>query len=151
MARFSREDERDGQKPRRDRGGGTTSLIVLLLASGLLVACGVGGVAALWLTRRAMVAERQVEELSRIEAEAKMAAAKDEAAKAMKTRQEWRKRLVGKTKDEVLKEAGKPHRTDDTTGDWSYDRRSVNPISGNTDPIMWVRFDKSGKVERVDF
>ena len=149
MAKFSREAESDDEPRRLIKSSALPAAILVGFGVLAVVCTGIVVVMVLFGLR----ATRQVEELSRIEADTKTAAAKAEAeaAKATKTRDEWRTLLVGKSKDEVLKEAGEPDRTDDGTGDWSYDRRSIDPISGNTDPTMWVRFDKSGKVVRVEF
>jgi hypothetical protein len=153
VAKFSREDERDGE-PRQDTGGGGNTnilVVVLVLAGALVVACGGGLVAFRFLAVRA---EREQAEAARdafvARVEAEQVKAEVARPTTARTRDEWRTLLVGKTMDEVLKEAGKPDRTDDD-GDWVYYSRSVDPVSGNLDQTMWVIFDKLGRVERVKF
>jgi hypothetical protein len=114
----------DGEEPRRDSSDGNlVFLVVLAVAAALLLLCGGGGVGLVWMTRRAVVVERdRVEAIAQVEAAAdarravEVEAQMNEGRPPPLGREEWRKRLVGKMEDEVLKELGKPVRTNGKSG-----------------------------------
>ena len=65
-------------------------------------------------------------------------------------RDELRKSLMGKTKDEVMAKLGKPDRTTDTLDDiWIYHKISYDPVSNSVDNTTWVEF-KNNIVTRVN-
>lgn len=71
----------------------------------------------------------------------------------VRTREELKTLLVGKTKDEVLQILGKPEKTVETpAGDvWHYRGITRDPISGKDDLSTWVDFDRNGRVEKLSF
>lgn len=76
------------------------------------------------------------------------------AAKKTYPRAELRKTLVGKTQAEVREVLGKPDSTrgyDDGTDCWVYEDLSFDPVAEKVDSLLFVRFGKDGRVERVDF
>lgn len=80
-------------------------------------------------------------------------AASTQQAKKTYTREEFRKLVVGKTKDEVKEALGPPDSTDDNgTGDfwWTYSHRSVDPANNKIDSISFIKF-RRGVVYAVDF
>jgi outer membrane protein assembly factor BamE (lipoprotein component of BamABCDE complex) len=69
------------------------------------------------------------------------------------TREEFKKLVMGKSKQEVKDLLGKPDETVDSGGDevsWCYRRRTTDPDSGKADDSAWVIF-RSGKVLRIAF
>lgn len=71
-------------------------------------------------------------------------------AKAVMGREEFKKAVMGKTAAEVLAAVGKPDQTDEgSTTSWYYRDRTVDPVTGKTDALTQVNFDKGGRVEDV--
>ena len=69
------------------------------------------------------------------------------------TRDEFRKLLMGKTMDEVLKAIGKPESTSDTPDrnpTWYYKNITHDPLTKETDSTTYVDF-RRGRVEDVRF
>jgi outer membrane protein assembly factor BamE (lipoprotein component of BamABCDE complex) len=68
------------------------------------------------------------------------------------TREEFRKLLMGKTKDEVLATIGKPTSTGHSGSDefWYYDNKCYDPISGKPDYFVPVQF-RGNVVVDIDF
>ena len=67
------------------------------------------------------------------------------------TREEFKAAVLGKTKDQILTLLGKPDSTSGGRSDgWSYNRITVDPISGKTDTRTWVWFN-GDTVDRIDF
>lgn len=165
MARFTREDDERDEPSRPFRSGGGTVALVPLAVGGVFVLLVVAGLAAMFLfTARSEVREQ------RMRAEVAEADARDKArasgliaigkgtialpgAQVVRTRDEWTKLRVGKARDEVTELAGEPDRTSDVPPwNWSYDRRSLDPVSDATDATMTVWFrGADGPVERVSF
>ena len=66
-------------------------------------------------------------------------------------REEFRKLVIGKTKDEVIAVVGKPERTGGGDDEhWIYDGRTIDTTTGKTDGIIIIWF-QNGRVERVSF
>lgn len=75
------------------------------------------------------------------------------AAKPLPTLEEFREKVVGKTAEEVLAAVGRPETTrdaDDGGRVWAYLRACHDPIAGRPVPMVFVRFDASGRVSKVD-
>jgi SmpA / OmlA family len=159
MAKFSRDDDDRDEMPRRDKGGGNTALVVLAVVGALVLACGGVGVAFFVLSvRTARVAEQQAEAEVRAEADARRAGEVERGARlttdgsaAVRSREQWRKLLAGKSKDQVLQTMGQPARRSEGPESWTYQNRSRDPVSDTIDPTMVIYFDESGTVERVEF
>jgi hypothetical protein len=151
MAKFTREDERDEGEPRRDGGGGNAVLVaVLVAAAALVLVCGVGLMAFLFIGARARVEAVQAEAEADLRTD--LEARREAVAKALRTREEWRKELVGKSKDEVLAVLGEPDTNDEGVfPNWLYRNRSMDPVSLKVDEFMHVYWDKTGRVESVTF
>jgi outer membrane protein assembly factor BamE (lipoprotein component of BamABCDE complex) len=68
------------------------------------------------------------------------------------TREEFRAMLVGKSKEDVLKLAGKPDVTQDggRTEYWYYNGRTADPITGKTDVRAQVVIN-DGSVSKVNY
>lgn len=80
-------------------------------------------------------------------------AASTQQAKKTYTREEFRKLVVGKTKDEVLAAFGRPDSTREP-GDgnsWTYSNVSHDPVSGKADMLTRLHFDRDNKVKEVSF
>lgn len=156
MAKFTREDDEKPDRPRQS-GGNAVVLVVLAVVGAFVLLAAAGGLAAMWLFARTADREAQAlrveAEALRDEARAAEAMARNAADKPVKSREEWAKLLVGKTRDEVTEIAGRPDRTSDAPPwTWSYDRRSSDPESATIDPTMTVWFrGADGPVERVSF
>lgn len=71
----------------------------------------------------------------------------------VRTREELKTLLVGKTEQEVIEILGKPERTNEFLGEkmWRYENVTYDPISGRVDPSTWVDFNRDGKVEKLTF
>ncbi len=65
------------------------------------------------------------------------------------TRDEFRKLVMGKTKDEVAAAVGKPKRTNDDPDSWVYEDVTIDPVSGKVDSLIWVYFEQ-GRVSKVN-
>lgn len=116
-----------------------TLLIAAACLALLVVVCGGGAVLFFAMTWRVKDAAERIH------------AEKAEAAKRM-TREEFRKLLVGKTKDEVIAAVGRPEQTSDGVMSlWSYYDRTVDPVTGKVDAVAHVHFDRSGVVVRVNY
>lgn len=72
---------------------------------------------------------------------------------AKMTRDEFKAAYMGKTKDEVLKALGKPHRTNQNAEDsWTYQGRyTYDPISGRNDSSLVMWFNSAGLVQNIAF
>lgn len=68
------------------------------------------------------------------------------------SREEFRKRVMGKTPDEVIAVIGKPDRTadDGPTVYWYYKNRSFDPVTNRTDETTQVCF-RRGVVDSVNY
>jgi hypothetical protein len=156
MAKFSRDGD-DREQPRRDRSGPTLP-VALAIAAILVLVCGVGGVATLWLTGRAVVAERDRVEAVRAEAEAdarraaEVQAEMNEGRPAPLDREAFEKAVLGRTPDEVTAAVGKPDGTSEGGREtyWRYEGRTWDPTAGKVDEAARVVFE-GGKVARVEF
>jgi hypothetical protein len=81
-------------------------------------------------------------------------------AKLPMTRDDFRKAVTGKTPKEVVRLLGKPADTSSSSGDditrpnyqatWWYENVTVDPVSGNRDPIARVKFYE-GKASPPEF
>lgn len=73
-------------------------------------------------------------------------------APAVVPREEFRKALLGKTPDEVIRAVGRPEDTTDDGGRqmWTYRGRTKDPVTGNVDSAAFVHF-KGGRVSSVDY
>ena len=57
------------------------------------------------------------------------------------TRDEFRRTVMGKTPDQVVKAVGRPNRTQEFAGmAWVYDERTKDPVTGNVDTFAIVAF-----------
>ncbi len=109
------------------------TLAIGLPSVGLAALCGVG---AMWLAK------------SPPQAQASQTKAK------LPTRDEFRAKWIGKTKNEVLAGLGKPTRTIEVEGRqiWYYGPMAYDPISGKTDSSVSISFPIDGdKVTRIAF
>jgi hypothetical protein len=81
------------------------------------------------------------------------AGATDADGPGLVPREEFRERLLGKTKGQVIQEIGKPDKTlqDEAfhTDNWFYRRRTFDPVSGKADGESHVQF-KDGVVVYVN-
>lgn len=80
-------------------------------------------------------------------------AATTQQAKKTYTREEFRKLVVGKTKDEVLAVLGKPFSTrePESGNSWTYHDLTVDSVSGKPDYSAWLYFDRNDRVDHVGF
>jgi outer membrane protein assembly factor BamE (lipoprotein component of BamABCDE complex) len=70
----------------------------------------------------------------------------------MWARDEFRKLVVGKTKEEVINSLGNPDRISGDGLRWTYRGRTYDPTATSNDISTTVRFGReTGKVIRVDF
>lgn len=78
---------------------------------------------------------------------------KVKAKTKLRTRDEVKALLVGKTQEEVIEIMGRPEQTREMFGTttWQYRGVSYDPISGKEDFAAWVDFGKDGRVEKVTF
>jgi hypothetical protein len=69
------------------------------------------------------------------------------------TRDDFRKRFTGRTRDEVTAELGRPARTTEVGNYtvWVYERVTYEPATGKTDPEASLWFLGDGKVDKVRF
>lgn len=65
-------------------------------------------------------------------------------------REDLRKKVMGKTKEEVIELFGKPDRTHESDDSWLYWNLATDPVSGKTDLMTYFYF-KNNKVTRVTF
>lgn len=135
-----RDDDDYDDRPRRRKKKDNTLLIVLLAVGGVLaLGCGgmgllfVGGFVQGW--REAGNADR----------------AAPSQQKTM-TRDEAKKLLIGKTKDEVIELLGRPDKTSEgVLGHWAYHGITFDPVSQKADNALWVYFGDDGRVNRLSF
>lgn len=67
-------------------------------------------------------------------------------------RADLEQKLAGKTKDEVIALLGKPESTSGGEEDsWQYKGITRDPVTGKTDSLTWVWFDRAGKVTRLHY
>jgi nitrate reductase NapE component len=124
--------DRGKRKPAKRKGGFDAVVIVLAL---VVVVCGVGGVGyAVWLVTNTPQAKQE----------------------KIPTREEFRKRLLGMTTDQVLQAIGKPAAAEEAKGErlrmtWRYYRgMTVDPVSQTTDTAVFIDFEQ-GKVVEVRY
>ena len=68
-------------------------------------------------------------------------------------REDFKARVMGKTKDEVLEAIGKPSSTSETgrLSSWYYKNRTFDPLTNKPDRFIVVSFGADGKVRGVNF
>lgn len=68
-------------------------------------------------------------------------------------RNEFKKLVMGKTQEEVISLIGKPTRTHNYQDEisFTYEEVTYDKITGKTDYIIYLRFGKDGKLERITF
>ena len=71
-------------------------------------------------------------------------------AKTVYSRDEFRKLVIGKTQDEVIKAVGKPFKTHDDPSNvfWMYQGITFDPVSDNHDNFIFINF-VDGKAVKV--
>lgn len=140
-----RDDDDEGYDDRpasRSQGGTPVAVWVLL---GVAVA-GAGALALGVVAVIASQAERQQRQTEQQQQQT-------EPVGKLYTRDEFRKLLMGKTMDEVLKAIGKPESTSDTPDrnpTWYYKNITHDPLTKETDSTTYVDF-RRGRVEDVRF
>jgi outer membrane protein assembly factor BamE (lipoprotein component of BamABCDE complex) len=69
------------------------------------------------------------------------------------TREEFKKAVIGKKKDDVIKAVGIPDSTSEIGDEslWYYRNKVVDTITGKTDVLIQVSIDKNGRAVSVRF
>lgn len=73
-------------------------------------------------------------------------------APARMTREEFEKKVMGKTPEEVMELAGRPRSSSKVALlIWDYGGLTYDPVTGTRDVRVAVQFDDDGRVNRVAF
>jgi uncharacterized membrane protein len=137
------DDYDDDPRPRR-RSGNTGLVIALLVGGGVVALLLLGGCVGMLFWAGSSAPPPPV-------AAPQAPVAKAGEAKVPPTREEFRERVVGKSKDEIVRLLGRPAKTNAAAGDdgWEYEKVARDAATGKADDRTTLWFDAHGRVERV--